>query len=228
MTRYLRALVNFTLTITVLVLLAAPPATAQPRPGFAKEGGFASVTVIPNFTFDGETFDGLTFYQEIDGDEIVLLPRLKERHLVRFALGYRARQGALEISYDRTQHDGTFEDFPVESTFQAVNVDGRFFFATSQRIQPHILVGGSYPWLRIKDGGVLGDAVGDARFKGYGVNAEAGVTVYPHPQLGIGVGYGYRVLWFESVRGVTDTLFELRPRFRETRGSVVLTGAYTF
>jgi hypothetical protein len=36
------------------------------------------------------------------------------------------------------------------------------------------------------------------------------------------------VLWFESVRGVTDTLFELRPRFRETRGSIVFTGAYTF
>ena len=227
MTRHLHAIFVFTSALLAFMTTAVP-ARAQAPAGFAREGGFAAVTVVPKFTFDGVTFDGQTFYQEIDGDEIVLLPQLDSCPLVRFVLGYRARQGALEISFDRTTHDGSFGDMPVEATFQAVNVDGRFFFATAHRIQPHILVGGSYPWLKIKDGGVLGDAVGDARFNGFGVNAEAGVTLYPHPQLGLSVGYAYRSIWFDRVTGVTDTLFELRPRFRETTGGLVFTGAFTF
>jgi hypothetical protein len=70
--------------------------------------------------------------------------------------------------------------------------------------------------------------VGDARFRGYGLNTEAGVTVFPTPQFGIGVGYTYRVVWFDRVTGVSDTLFELRPRFRETSGSVAINGTFVF
>ena len=92
-------------------------------------------------------------------------------------------------------------------------------------MQPHVLVGGSIPWLTVKDGGFLNDDVGNARFRGYGVNTEAGVTVYPHPRMGIGVGYSYRVMWFDRATGVSETLYDLRPRFRETSGSVVMTGS---
>lgn len=214
----------------MLVLAVAAPVSAQlpDQSGAAKEGGFVGVTVMPAFTFDGETFDGQTFYQEIDGEELFFLPSLNERPLIRVILGYRAKSASLEISYDRTQHDGTFMDVPLDATFQAVNVDGRYFFAPRSRVQPHVLVGGSFPWLNVEDGSVLGEDVGDARFKGYGLNTEAGVTFYPTRQLGIGVGYSYRVIWFDRASGATDRLGDLRPRFRETAGSIAITGTFTF
>lgn len=214
----------------MLVLAVAAPVSAQlpDQSGAAKEGGFVGVTVMPAFTFDGETFDGQTYYQEIDGEELFFLPSLNERPLIRVILGYRAKSAAIEISYDRTQHDGTFMDVPLDATFQAVNVDGRYFFAPRSRVQPHVLVGGSFPWLNVEDGSVLGEDVGDARFKGYGLNTEAGVTFFPTRQLGIGVGYSYRVIWFDRASGATDRLGDLRPRFRETAGSIAITGTFTF
>jgi hypothetical protein len=141
---------------------------------------------------------------------------------VRFVLGYRARQASIEVSYDRTSHTGTFLDLGGKATFQALNVDGRYFFATRSRVQPYMLAGGTMPWFTVKDGSFLEPATGDAKFQGYGVNTEAGVAVYPHHQLGISVGYNYRVLWFDRATGVSDTLFDLRPRFRETSGSIII------
>ena len=91
-----------------------------------------------------------------------------------------------------------------------------------------MLVGASFPWLTIKDGSFLEPNVGNARFRGYGVNTEAGVTIYPHPRAGLGIGYSYRVFWFDRGTGVTETLYELRPRFRETSGTIVVTGLFSF
>jgi hypothetical protein len=230
MKRSIRARALRALLIVSVIGLVSAPAAAQvaPEPGYAKLGGFAGVTFVPAFTFDGETFDGLTVYKQVDGEELVFLPRLDEKPLIRFILGYRARHAALEVSYDRTQHDGTFMDEPMDATFQAVNVDGRFFFATRSRVQPHVLLGGSFPWFNVEDGGFLDPDIGDARFKGYGLNTEAGVTVFPTPALGISVGYSYRLIWFDRVTGVTDTLYELRPRFRETSGAVAISGTFVF
>jgi hypothetical protein len=214
--------------VSVFLLTLAAPAWRQDGGGFAKDGGFVAVSLLPDFTFDGVTFDGESVYKEIDGEEVVILPRFAARNLVRVALGYRGRQAGIEIGYDRTRHSGTFMDGTGEATFQAINVDGRFYFATHTRFQPHLLVGGTFPWFKVHDGSFLDADVGDANFKGYGLNSEAGITVYPHRQLGISVGYNYRVLSFSQVTGVSDTLFELRPRFRETTGTLVVTGHVIF
>ena len=61
-----------------------------------------------------------------------------------------------------------------------------------------------------------------------GVNTEAGVTVFRTPRVGVSVGYAYRVMWFDRASGATDKLFYLRPRFRETSGSVAMSGLLHF
>jgi hypothetical protein len=216
----------------ISALLALPsPALAQfssGQPGFAKEGGYAGVSLLPGFTFDGVTFDGESIYQEIDGDEFAILPKLSTQNMVRVALGYRSKRAGLEFSFDRTSHDGTFLDGRGEATFHSINLDGRYYFLPHARVQPYAQIGGSMPWFTVKDGSFLNDDVGDAKFKGYGVNTEAGVIVYPHRQLGISIGYNYRVLSFDQVTGVSDTLFDLKPRFRETSGTVVVSGHVIF
>ena len=225
----------FATAVLALLIVCAVPVTAwsQEQQGFAKVGGYAGGSFLPAFTLDGETFNGLTYYKEIDGDEIALLPKLDKQKMFRGILGYRYERAALELSYERTNHNGTFADIGTgQATFQQVNADVRFFFLTHGRVQPYVLVGGGFPWLTIKDGSFLEDGpdggVGDGRFKGYALNSELGVTVFPHPQVGIVLGYDYRPMWFDRATGVSKTPFELRPRFRESSKGFVFTTLFTF
>lgn len=223
-----------TVFLALLMVCIVPVAAwSQEQQGFAKVGGYAGGSFVPAFTLDGDTFNGVTYYQEIDGDEIALLPKLDKQRMFRGILGYRGERAALEFSYERTSHNGTFADVLTGSaTFHQVNVDGRFFFLTRARVQPYILVGGGFPWLKIKDASFLEDepdaGVGDVKFSGYALNTEVGVTVYPHPKVGIVLGYNYRPIWFDTGTGITDTAYELRPRFRESSKGVVFTTLFTF
>ena len=219
------------IALPLFLLMLATPAWSQEQSGFAKEGGYVGVAGLLDAKLDSDTFDGSSLYRKENGDEYLILPLFEGGNMIRGILGVRYPKAAFEFSYDRTKHPGTFQGGTGEATFQAINADVRYFFATSGRVQPHVLVGGSFPWLTVKDGSFIDaeDAdVGNATYRGFGVNTEAGVTVYPHPQLGIGVGYRYRVMWFDRAKGVSHTDYELRPRFRENSGSVAITGLFTF
>jgi len=143
-------------------------------------------------------------------------------------VGFRARPAALEFSYDRTRHDGTFLDATGEAIVSAFNVDVRVFGFTRGRIQPHAVVGLSLPRLTVIDGSLLDPLEGDGTFSGQGLNLEGGVTAFLHPRIGASVGYSYRIWWFNRVRGVGDESYRLQPRFRETSGSAVVMGFFTF
>ncbi len=217
----------------VTVCVVPSPSWSQDHQGFAKVGGYAGGSFVPAFTLDGDTFDGFTYYQEINGDEIALLPKLDKQKMFRGILGYRGEKAALEFSYERTNLNGAFGDaITGTAVFQQFNVDGRFFFLTRARIQPYILVGAGFPWLTIKDSSFLEDepdaGLGNSSFKGYALNTEVGVTVYPHPQIGLVLGYDYRPIWFDRATGIRDTRYELRPRFRESSRGVVFTTLVTF
>jgi hypothetical protein len=217
--------------VSVLMFLGAMASTAsaQEEGKFAKDGGYLGASTLLNFSFGGDTFDGAHVYKWVGSEEIAILPRFEGAHnVLRLVGGYRTGRGAFEVSYDRTKHSGTFYDFPAEATFHVLNFDERVYLLTAHRIQPHLLLGGSIPWLQIKDGSFLDPDLGDASYRGFGVNTEAGVTVYPHPRFGISTGYRYRVMWFDSASGVSHTAGKLRPRFHETTGSMVITGLFTF
>ena len=141
--------------VPVLVASMSTPALSQEREGFAKEGGYVGVTGVLGFSFDGVTFDGSTGYIQEDGDEVMILPRLDKRNMVRAALGHRWQKAAFEVSYDQTTHSGTFLEEVGEATFRSLNVDSRFYMATRGPVQPYVLAGGSVPWLTIKDGTTL-------------------------------------------------------------------------
>jgi hypothetical protein len=213
-------------------VLAAAPAVAQVNRGYAKTGAYVGAAGLVNFTFDGKIFDGTTVYREEGGEELGILPRLDENNLLRTVLGFRARAAALEFSYERSRHTGDFIGFDVPAVYQTINVDARMFFLTRGRFQPHALAGLAFPWLTVEDGGATSDQpdaeIGDVTWRGQGLNLEAGVTVFLHPRVGVSAAYNYRILWFNRAQGVSGTTFELRPRFRETAGSPVLMGFFTF
>lgn len=217
------------LALASLLLAPAAPAWSQEQPGFAKEGAYVGVAGQPGFTLDGLTFDGQTVYQKVGGEEILILPRLDKKNMLRAIVGFRSNRGSFEVSYDQTKHGGSFFDIPgVDATFHSVNFDERIYVATRYRIQPYGLLGGSLPWLTVKDGSFLDPEVGDGSFRGFGVNAEAGVTVFATSRVGVSAGYRYRSMWFDHASGVSKTSYQLRPRFRETSGSVIITGLFAF
>jgi hypothetical protein len=216
-------------TLAALALLAtASVARAQETPGFAKNGVYVGAFAVPDFAFDGVTFDGSSYYQEIGGNEILILPRLEAKSTIRGTVGFRLTRGSFEVGYERTRHDATFMDIHGEATFQTLNFDERIYVLTRGRVQPYGLLGLSVPWLTVKDGSVLDNRVGDGTFRGLGANTEAGVTVFPTARVGLTVGYRYRAMWFDRARGVTNTLYELRPRFRETAGGLSIGASITF
>ncbi len=49
--------------------------------------------------------------------------------------------------------------------------------------------------------------------------------MYAHRRFGVSVGYNYRLLWFDQLTGVSGRDFQLRPRFHETSGTIVMGGA---
>jgi opacity protein-like surface antigen len=217
------------LALPLFVLALSTPAWSQEAPGAAKEGFYVGVSGQRGFTLDGVNFDGESYYKKIDGDEIIILPRLDKKDVLRGLAGYRAKHGSFEVSYDQTKHVGTFAGVPgVESTFHSVNFDERIYPVARYRVQPYALLGGSVPWMTIKDGGFLDPDFGDATFRGFGVNTEAGVAVFPTSRLGISAGYRYRAIWFDTAHGVSKTKYELRPRFHETSGSAVVTAFFAF
>lgn len=216
-------------TLAVLCLLPlASTTSAQETPAFAKNGLYVGATGVPDFTFDGVTFDGSSYYQKVDGDEIIILPRLEKKSTIRGIAGYRSGRGSFEVGYERTEHVGTFMGLSGSATFQTLNFDERIFMLTRGRIQPYGLLGFSLPRLTVKEGSVLDEQVGDGTFHGFGVNTEAGVTVFPHPRVGVSVGYRYRTMWFDTASGVSHTTYQLRPRFRETAGSMAIGVFVTF
>lgn len=52
--------------------------------------------------------------------------------------------------------------------------------------------------------------------------------MFPIPRVGVSTGYRYRMMWFTSATGVTNTNYELHPRFRETAGSLSISAFVTF
>lgn len=159
------------------------------------------------------TFNGSTYYQSMTGNnEVMILPKLEPKSTIRAIGGYRLTGGSFEVSYERTNHEGTFLGQIGQATFQALNFDERIYALTRRRLQPYGLLGLSVPRLTVKDGA----AVGDGSFRGFGLNSEAGATVFPVPRVGVSVGYRYRLTWFDSAEGVSRTTYDLRPRFRET------------
>jgi hypothetical protein len=187
--------------VVLFQLVHATPVLAQDEPGFAKQGMYVGVGGTLNFTLNGPFFDGTGYYKQIGGPELALLPRLDTRKKLRGVVGFRSPEWALEFSYDRTRHQGTFLGLSAPGTFSAFNVD---------------------------NGSLLQTAVGNATFTGASLNSEVGVTVFLLPSVGLSGGYAYRVIWFSGEHGVSNTKFVLRPRFRETNGSAVMMAFVTF
>lgn len=212
---------NLALCLTAAVAWGQTPASR-----YAKEGAIVGVSGTLDTTLEGDYFDGDHFFR--DSEEVFLVPRLNRRSNMRVMAGFRGGSGAFEASYEQTTHDGSFAGLTGVARLHAINLDGRFFFATRTRVQPHVLIGLAIPWLTVEEGAATRTETGNVTYTGPGVNAGAGVTVYVHPRLGINVGYSYRAIWFLRGNGVLGRDNELKPAPRGTMRGVTVGTTVTF
>jgi hypothetical protein len=188
--------------VALCLLTFASAAIAQETPGFAKNGLYVGATGVPNFAFDGVTFDGSSIYQQIGGNEILLLPRLESKSTLRSVAGYRLTRGSFEVGYERLKQTATFLGAPGEATFQTLNFDERLYAFPRKRIQPHGLAG---YFTAVAGVGRKLDRVGRRTY--HVMVSIWGGAVYPHPRIGISTGYRTRDVVHYGDR--TNTTYEL-------------------
>ena len=83
----------------VLLVFATPARSQEEHPTFAKVGAYVGVSGLLDFTLDGLSFDGTSYYKQVDGEEILILPHLEQTNMIRTVVGFRAARGAFEMSY---------------------------------------------------------------------------------------------------------------------------------
>ena len=94
----------------MLVLAVAAPVSAQlpDQSGAAKEGGFVGVTVMPAFTFDGETFE--MFYEAV-GQHPRACINYDASHFVKWCISISMSAAARSRSMDASL--GTGQAYPT-------------------------------------------------------------------------------------------------------------------
>jgi hypothetical protein len=173
-----------------------PPGYAQgyppPPPGYVVllRPDYGPLAAKPGF-YLGASVTGTGMGGDLDGDSAligpwaVLLPDVDAAVGFNVAAGFRAPADAFELSYDHSNHSGSFQSMPLDSTFNAVNFDWKHYFQIDEKLQPYTLLGMNFPWLDIHDGAFRGSAVGDATLYGIGMNLGGGAAYYLTPQLSV-------------------------------------------
>jgi hypothetical protein len=118
--------------------------------GFRQNRVGTGGSFVPGFTLDGETFDGFTYYREIDGEEIALLPKLDKQMMFKGMLDTDMEKAAWSSATNAPATTETFGGVgkPVEATFQQLNVDVRSFFLSHRAGSTYVLAGVGFPWSR--------------------------------------------------------------------------------
>jgi hypothetical protein len=188
-----------------------PPVEAAPaqveRVDWAREGVLVGVSV-PFHRFRGTREDIL-----VSGTDLLVVPTLQSNYGFAVTLGHSFATSAVELSYERSTHASSAAFslrvpglpgllvFENESAYNRITIDYKRFLARRWRLQPYLQIGFGFPWLTVREGGLVGGAVVNATFSGVGADAGAGALFFVHPRMAIHGGAAYRYDLYLSARG---------------------------
>jgi hypothetical protein len=192
----------------------APPPAPLPEPeppppaptDWAVEGGFVGITA-PFHRARVNRADIL-----INGADLLVFPNQSDTYGFGVVAGYMRERSTIEFVYVRSVHDSaaTFLvpgarppviAFEGKSTYQRINIETKRFLARGWRAQPFLVFAVGFPWLTVKEGGLVGGSVVDGRFSGLGADAGGGLAFLAHRHVMAHVGIVYRYDFFLSARG---------------------------
>ncbi|MBN2019632.1 MAG: porin family protein [Sedimentisphaerales bacterium] len=198
------------LCVTVVSSVQAEDQTSDS--GFTVKQGFYIGAMYVNNSMSGD-FDDTVFYTS--GSKVYDVPDVDNGTGFGIVLGARGKDGAFELSYQRTNHDtsSSFVDIgDSEATYNIIDLNFKFDVFARDRLRPYLLIGFGFPWLTIEDSMYDDDdgSYDDETFTGISFNLGAGLAYYLDPQWAITGGIIYRWNRFSSVEGksLDDTLSE--------------------
>lgn len=180
---------------------ASPQASGAPDPAqlalsdvpFAKEGLYVGIRYADNSPRGGGDFDGLHFVAY--AEELIAVPQLDRGAGPAVLIGYRMTSGAIELAYLRSTHSSVWAGLLATVHSHTLDIDGKYHFLWSGRVQPYVVGGFGFSWLRMDDGVIpfsTRGGSGDGTLAGVGLNGGAGMVVYPHPRVALSGGATYR------------------------------------
>ena len=165
-----------------------------------KQGFFVGLSGVYNSI--GQDFDDTIVYT--DGTFFYSVPEIDSGYGFGVTLGYRTENYAIELTYQRVEHD-THTTFPgvgdQTGYYNVVDLNLKYDILAKDRIRPYALIGFGAPWLDLENGRrtVVGSDLSDETFIGYSVNFGAGLSFYLTPRWFVHGTAMYRWQRFKQV-----------------------------
>lgn len=194
-------------TITFLSGLALLPLFVHSQSSDLSADGFYFGVNLPYMTNEGD-FNGNTFLYT--NQEVFLVPQVEGGIGFGFRLGWRDHRSALEVGYNRTNHEVSFINATGTASLVAWSIDWKLFFRDKKAVQPYIQLG----WvpgvtLNVNDASaaVSSDSVvRDANFRGNISTTQfgTGIAYVINSRIFIDAGFTYRLGKYTGVAGGKD------------------------
>jgi opacity protein-like surface antigen len=208
-----------------VVLAMALVSSASAEEYYAKQGFYIGLFGVHN-TLKGD-FKGEETLYNADEDKFAIVPEVESGNGWGILIGTRGGNGAIELSYQRSEHDVSFYDWESEADYNIVNLDLKGYLFADKPVQPYLLLGFGYHWLNVKDGifefeyayskteyaysdnyydyyyttDYYTTSYEDATFGGFGFNLGGGLACYITPKICINGGAAYRWVSFRTIDG---------------------------
>lgn len=197
--------------------------------GFHVKNGAYIIGYLAWANVDGD-FDGSVTLAGAGVPDTFSVPDLDESYAYGGGMGIRWGDAAFEVTYQRSEHDATFGGAPLgDAILNTINFDLKYYFMTDQPLQPFVLVGVNVPWMDVDNGSfnIASALTGDASYIGFGANFGGGAAFYLTPKLAVTGSAGYRLMYFDSVKGIGDVRADINGNLEAhgffVRGGVTLT-----
>ena len=150
-----------------------------------EEGMYFSVSGVENSI--GGDFTGAKYYLYEESALRCDVPEIESDRGFGMTIGGKKGKLAGELSYLRSVHNTNFLGLPYDGEVELVNLDIKFYTLRilKQSIKAYFLTGIGFPKITIENAATDGQSLGDAIYKGFGLNLGLGTEIRILPNLGI-------------------------------------------
>lgn len=182
--------------------------------GYASAGQQSTADVTParsGFYFDvhgtwaqlGGDFDGNTLL--VGSSDSIAVPDADSGLGFGIAAGHRWDRYALELAFTLTTHEGSIPGAPGgDVDYGVLELNGRYFFRTEERLQPFVLGGIGIAVATLEDASTDGVRVGDADLTGLELGLGGGLEYFLGEHWSLGLRALYRFTSFDEAEGVAS------------------------
>jgi hypothetical protein len=148
-------------------------------------------------------FKGDTFLSGVG--QVCIIPQVGYGYGYGGLVGVREKSTAFELSYTRSAHTGLWAGANFESQLEIWGIDLRAFLFRLPPFELFALFGGCVPILTVFQGASDGFVIGDAKYRGFGLDIGAGVSFLLGNHFSLVAQAVYHGVFYSSVEG-TDQI----------------------